>query len=50
MKDRLRQAILTTIKANGLYVSGEFWITLVFRTEAELREIARELHINPDSI
>jgi hypothetical protein len=50
MKARLRQEIMLTMKANGLPVTGDFWLFLVFRTEAELRKIARELHINPKAL
>lgn len=45
--DALRQEILACILANGLPISGELWLTLVFRTESELRQIAGELHIYP---
>lgn len=38
--------ILLCVKANGLYVSGDFFLMLAFRTERELREICRELHIS----
>jgi hypothetical protein len=45
-KERLRQEIMITVKANGLTVTGEFWFMLVFRTESELRSIASDLHIH----
>lgn len=41
----MRHEIMLTVKANGLPVSGEFWLTLAFRTETELAAICRELHI-----
>ncbi len=44
-KERLRQEIMNTVRANNLPVTGEFWLMLVFRTEAELKDIAHELHI-----
>lgn len=44
-KQALRHDILLTIKANGKEVPGEFWLMLVFRTESELKKIAREMHI-----
>ena len=44
--DQLRQAIILNVKANGLDVPGEFWLMLAFRTESQLREIAREMNIN----
>lgn len=43
---RLRQEILICMKANGIRVTGEVWLTLVFMDEAALAAIARELHIN----
>ena len=40
---------MLTIKANGHPVTGEFWLGLVFRTEQQLEQICRELHITvPD--
>ena len=44
-KQALRHSIMTVIKGNGLPVTGDFWFALVFRTESELKKIARELHI-----
>jgi hypothetical protein len=44
-KQALRHDILITVKANGLEVTGDFWFMLIFRTEAELKKIAKELHI-----
>lgn len=46
----LRQEILLTMKANNLYISGELWLTLAFRTESELKTICRELHIDPAKV
>lgn len=44
-KQALRQNIMNAVKANGIEVTGDTWFALVFRTEAELKAIARELHI-----
>jgi len=44
-KQALRHDIMNVVKANGLQVSGDFWFALIFRTEVELKSIARELHI-----
>jgi hypothetical protein len=41
----LRHSIMECVKANGLPVTGDFWLMLVFRTETQLREIAREIGI-----
>jgi hypothetical protein len=50
MKKNLITAILQCMAANGLYISGELFFTLAFRTEAELKQICRELHINPETV
>jgi predicted neuraminidase len=44
-KQALRHDIMNVIKANNLEVSGEFWLMLIFRTESELKEIARGIHV-----
>lgn len=44
-KEALRHDIMNVIKANGLEVTGDFWFMLIFRTESELKKIARELLI-----
>ena len=44
-KQALRHDIMNVIKANNLEVTGEFWLMLIFRTESELKKIARELHV-----
>ena len=44
-KQAIRHDIMNVIKANGLEVTGDFWFMLIFRTESELKKIARELHI-----
>jgi hypothetical protein len=44
-EERLRHEIMTNVKANGIEVTGDFWLMLVFRTEAQLREICREMKI-----
>lgn len=45
MEEILRQEIMLNLKANGLPVTGEFWLMLTFRTESELREIASEMKL-----
>ena len=47
-KQALRQSIMIVMQANNVPVTGEFWFALVFRTEAELKKIARELYIKVD--
>ena len=42
-KETLRHEIMTIIQAHGLDVTGDFWFALIFRTEAELKKICREL-------
>jgi hypothetical protein len=44
-KQALRHDIMNVINANNLEVTGEFWLMLIFRTESELKEIARGLHV-----
>ena len=44
-KQALRHEIMTVINANGFEVTGDFWFMLIFRTESELKKIARELFI-----
>jgi hypothetical protein len=44
-KHALRHDIMNAIQANNLEVTGDFWLMLIFRTEAELKEIARGFHI-----
>ena len=44
-KQALRHSIMTVMQANNVPVTGDFWFALVFRTETELKQIARELHI-----
>jgi hypothetical protein len=39
---------MVTMKANGIIVTGDIWLFLIFRTEAELKEIARDLNIRVD--
>lgn len=48
--EEMRAAIMNTIKANGLAVTGDFWLMLVFRTSEQLRKICRELKIKVDAI
>lgn len=42
---QMRHAIMRNVKANGLEVSGDFWLMLIFRTGRELRSICREMNI-----
>lgn len=48
--DKMRQAIMNTILANGKPVTGDLWFSLVFRTESELSHICHELNINTSSL
>jgi len=41
----MRHAIMLNVKANGIPITGEFWITLAFRTTAELRAICADMNI-----
>lgn len=43
--ENMRHAIMNTVKANKLPVTGDFWFMLVFRTERELRKICQEMNI-----
>jgi hypothetical protein len=45
-KQILRHEIMTTIKANNLEVTGDFWFMLIFRTLSELKKIAGGLNIS----
>jgi len=45
----MRQSIMNTVKANGIPVSGELWITLIFRSESELKTICSEMNIKQDA-
>ncbi|MBE0468260.1 MAG: hypothetical protein IBX55_01960 [Methyloprofundus sp.] len=45
-KEVMIQEIIQACKAGGAYISGEFFFTLAFRTEAELRAICVDLNIN----
>lgn len=44
-KQAIRHDIMNVIRANDLEVTGDFWLMLAFRTESELKEIARGLHV-----
>jgi hypothetical protein len=48
-KQAIRHDIMNVVKANGLPVTGDFWFALIFRTESELKSIARELYIKVSS-
>ncbi len=47
MKKKLIQEILLQAKANDLYISGDLFFSLAFRTEKELIKICRKIGINP---
>jgi hypothetical protein len=36
---------MNVVKANNIPIFGEFWFALIFQTEAQLKQIAKELHI-----
>jgi len=42
-KETLRHEILTIIQSKNISVTGEIWFSLIFRTESELKNIAKEL-------
>jgi hypothetical protein len=44
-KQAIRHDIMNVVKANGIEVTGDFWFALIFRTESELKKIAKELLI-----
>ena len=44
--EQLRHEIMICVKANNLPVTGEFWLMLVFRSESELKDIAKGLNIS----
>jgi hypothetical protein len=44
-KQALRHEIMGVIQANAVEVTGDFWFMLIFRTESELKKIAKELHL-----
>lgn len=43
--ENMRHAIMNTVKANNIPVTGDFWFMLVFRTDKELRKMCQEMHI-----
>lgn len=44
-KEIMISEILIAAKASGVYVSGDMFFALAFRTETELRQICREIGI-----
>jgi hypothetical protein len=42
-KQNLRHKIMSQVKAFGIEVTGDFWFSLIFRTEAEMKQIAQKL-------
>lgn len=44
--EQMRHAILGNVIANNLEVSADFWFTLIFRTDDELRQICHEMSID----
>lgn len=47
-KEQLIAEIMLACKANNVPNDGDIFLALTFRTESELRQIARELHIRVD--
>lgn len=45
-KSSMVTAIIQTAKANNVHTGGDLFFSLAFRTEAELKKICSELHIN----
>jgi len=45
-EENMRHAILNTVRANNVPVTGDFWFMLVFRTKSELKKICREMNIS----
>ena len=43
--DEMRQRIMLNVRANNIPVTGDFWLFLVFRTDAQLRAICAEMNI-----
>lgn len=44
-KAAIRADIYNVCKANGLPITGDLFFALAFRSLSELRQLARELHI-----
>ena len=44
-EEQLRQEIMLNIRANNLPVTGDFWLMLIYRSAAELKEIASGMNI-----
>jgi hypothetical protein len=42
-KQDLRHKIMSQVKAFGIEVTGDFWFSLIFRTESEMKQIAKKL-------
>lgn len=45
-EENMRHAIMNTVKANNIPITGDFWFMLVFRTKRELTKICQEMNIN----
>lgn len=45
-REHMVQEILITLKANSVYVDGDLYFALVFRTDEQLRSLCHELHIS----
>lgn len=45
-KEVMIQEIIQKCKAGGAYISGEFFFTLAFCSESELKKICADLNIN----
>jgi len=42
---QMRHEIMLNVKANGLQVTGDFWLMLVFRTNSQLKKICQDMNI-----
>jgi hypothetical protein len=42
-KQELRHKIMSQIQAVGIEVTGDFWFALIFRSESEMKKIAKQL-------
>lgn len=44
--DQMRHAIMENVIANELEVTSDLWFSLIFRTDAELLQICKEMRID----
>jgi hypothetical protein len=47
-KQEMMEEIMLSASASGYRIDGDVFFALAFRTESELRQICRELHIKVD--